>query len=54
MSLIEAKQIEVATWITHRYHSLEALSQAFTTDHQANDYIKGVFVLSCSASSFIG
>ncbi|MBR8838124.1 MAG: alcohol dehydrogenase catalytic domain-containing protein [Stigonema ocellatum SAG 48.90 = DSM 106950] len=45
MSLIEAKQIEVASWITHRYHSLEALSQAFTTDHQANDYIKGVFVL---------
>ncbi len=42
MSLIEAKQIEVASWITHRYHSLEAVSQAFTSDHQANDYIKGV------------
>jgi L-iditol 2-dehydrogenase len=45
MSLIEAKQIEVASWITHRYHSLEAVRQAFTSDHQANDYIKGVFVL---------
>ena len=45
MSLIEAKQIEVASWITHRYHSLEFVSQAFTSDHQANDYIKGVFVL---------
>jgi L-iditol 2-dehydrogenase len=45
MSLIDAKQIEVASWITHRYQSLEALSQAFISDHQADDYIKGVFTL---------
>ena len=45
MSLIQAKQIEVASWVTHRYHSLEAVSQAFTSDHQTEDYIKGLLVL---------
>jgi threonine dehydrogenase-like Zn-dependent dehydrogenase len=45
MSLIEREYIEVTSWITHRYQSLEAVSQAFTNDHQADDYIKGVFVL---------
>lgn len=45
LNLIEAKQIEVDSWITHRYHSLEAVPQAFATDHQADDYIKGVVVL---------
>jgi L-iditol 2-dehydrogenase len=45
LSLVEAKQIDVASWITHRYHSLEAVPQAFISDHQAADYIKGVVVL---------
>jgi threonine dehydrogenase-like Zn-dependent dehydrogenase len=45
LNLIAAKQIEVAAWITHRYRSLEAVPQAFTSDHQADDYIKGVALL---------
>lgn len=45
LSLIEAKQIDIASWVTHRYQSLEAVPQAFALDHQASDYIKGVVVL---------
>ena len=45
LDLIQAKQIDVASWITHRYPSLEAVPQAFATNHQASDYIKGVVLL---------
>jgi threonine dehydrogenase-like Zn-dependent dehydrogenase len=45
INLIETKQIEVASWITHRYQSLEAVSQAFTNDHQTHNYVKGVLAL---------
>lgn len=45
LSAIEAKQVDVKSWITHRYHSLETIHQAFVTDHQSENYIKGVLVL---------
>lgn len=45
LNIIEAKQIEVASWITHRYHSLEAMPEAFVNDHQTDNYIKGVVIL---------
>lgn len=43
--LLAAKQIDVTSWITHRYQSLESVPQAFTSDRLAPDYIKGVVVL---------
>ncbi|MEG4395110.1 zinc-binding dehydrogenase [Microcoleus sp. BROC3] len=45
LGLLAAKQIEVTSWITHRYQSLEAVPQAFTSDRLEPDYIKGVVVL---------
>lgn len=45
LGLLEAKQIEVTSWITHRYKSLEAVPQAFTSDRLEPDYIKGVVLL---------
>jgi len=45
LGLLAAKQIDVTSWITHSYQSLEAVPQAFTSDHLEPDYIKGVVVL---------
>ncbi|WP_086763487.1 alcohol dehydrogenase catalytic domain-containing protein [Nostoc sp. 106C] len=45
LGLLTAKQIEVTSWITHCYQSLESVPQAFTSDHLEPDYIKGVLVL---------
>ncbi len=45
LGLLAAKQIDVASWITHHYQSLDTVPQAFAGDHQASDYIKGVVVL---------
>lgn len=45
LGLLAAKQIEVTSWITHCYQSLESVPQAFTSDHLQPDYIKGVVVL---------
>ncbi|NEP82876.1 MAG: alcohol dehydrogenase catalytic domain-containing protein [Okeania sp. SIO3B3] len=42
---LEEKQIDVSSLITHRYHSLETVPQAFIHDHKLSDYIKGVMVL---------
>lgn len=43
LNLLEAKRIQVAPLITHRYESLEAVPAAFAAGHQhAADYIKGV------------
>ncbi|NET75652.1 zinc-binding dehydrogenase [Okeania sp. SIO1F9] len=42
---LEEKQIDVSSLITHRYHSLETIPQAFIHDHKLSDYIKGVMVL---------
>ena len=45
LNLLSTKQIDVASMITHRYQSLETLSQAFLKDHKLPEYIKGVAVL---------
>ncbi|AFZ24055.1 theronine dehydrogenase-like Zn-dependent dehydrogenase [Cylindrospermum stagnale PCC 7417] len=45
LDLLESKQINVGSLITHRYESLADVPQAFVSDHQNPDYIKGVAVL---------
>lgn len=45
LELLETKQINVASWITHRYQSLADVPQAFISDHHDPNYIKGVAVL---------
>jgi L-iditol 2-dehydrogenase len=45
LRLIEEGTIDVATLISHRYHSLEAVPGAFADDHDAPDYLKGVVIL---------
>ena len=42
LRLIEAKTIDVAPLITHRYRSLDAVAAAFAGDHRRPDYVKGV------------
>ena len=41
---LESATIDVASLITHRYSSLEAVSHAFLHDFRAPDYVKGVVV----------
>jgi L-iditol 2-dehydrogenase len=41
---LEAGTIDVASLITHRYSSLEAVPDAFRHDFRAPDYVKGVLV----------
>jgi L-iditol 2-dehydrogenase len=45
LDLLEACRIEVAPFITHRYHSLDDVPAAFGGAHQAPDYVKGVVEL---------
>ena len=45
LKLIEQKQIDVASLITHRYTSFEGVEKALSADIHASDYIKGVVVL---------
>jgi L-iditol 2-dehydrogenase len=45
LDLLNAGRIEVSKIITHRYHSLDQVPQAFATDHFGKDYIKGVVVI---------
>ncbi|WP_298914013.1 alcohol dehydrogenase catalytic domain-containing protein [uncultured Nostoc sp.] len=45
LELITTKQIEVASWITHRYPSLESLSALFNGEYRDRNYIKGVLTL---------
>jgi len=42
LRLIEQGQVDVASLITHRYPSLDAVSRAFAGEHTAPDYVKGV------------
>jgi len=46
LKLISDGKINVSKFITHRYRSLESVTQAFTNDRLGADYIKGVAVLS--------
>jgi L-iditol 2-dehydrogenase len=45
LRLIEDGTIDVASLITHRYRSLAAVPGAFSGDHEAPDYLKGVVIL---------
>jgi L-iditol 2-dehydrogenase len=45
LRLIEEETIDVASLISHRYNSLEAVPNAFAGDHRQADYVKGVVVL---------
>src|SRR5205823_3611536 len=45
LRLIERGSVDVAPMITHRYRSLDAVPGAFTGDHAAPHYIKGVVTL---------
>ncbi len=42
LRLIEAGQVDVASLITHRYPSPDAVARAFTGDHGTPEYVKGV------------
>jgi L-iditol 2-dehydrogenase len=45
LALIEAQRIDVASLITHRYPSLDAVQGALANDMREPDYVKGVVVL---------
>lgn len=45
LQLVSDGRINVAKFITHRYHALAAVPQAFAQDRFGADYIKGVTVL---------
>jgi L-iditol 2-dehydrogenase len=45
LSLIENRKINVASLITHRYTSLDAVQRALADDLYVPDYIKGVVAL---------
>ena len=45
LELVEDGTIDVASLITHRYRSLDAVPAAFAGDHRRPDYVKGVVVL---------
>jgi threonine dehydrogenase-like Zn-dependent dehydrogenase len=43
--LIASKTIQPLPFVTHRYHSLEDIHQAFERDFQREDYIKGLLTM---------
>ncbi len=45
LTLLEEKKIDVKSWITHQYSSLEKVPLAFTIERHHSDYIKGVALL---------
>ncbi len=45
IELLSSKLIDVSQLITNQFHNLESVSQAFTQDRFAPDYIKGVAIL---------
>jgi threonine dehydrogenase-like Zn-dependent dehydrogenase len=45
LRLVEQGQIDVASLITHRYPSLDAVPGALAGDHRLPEYVKGVVVL---------
>jgi threonine dehydrogenase-like Zn-dependent dehydrogenase len=42
LRLLESGKVEVGSFITHRYASLEAVPAALSRDYRAPDYVKGV------------
>ena len=45
LRILERRTIEVAPFLTHRYHSLDQVERAFSKDFFQADYIKGVVEL---------
>lgn len=45
LALVESGAIDVASLITHRYSSLDAVPAAFAGDHRRPEYVKGVVIL---------
>jgi L-iditol 2-dehydrogenase len=45
LNLIEEKRIDVASLITHKYKTLDAVENALANEMQKEDYVKGVVVL---------
>ena len=45
LRLIEQGQVDVASLITHRYTSFDAVGRVFAGEHRAPDYVKGVVTL---------
>lgn len=45
LRLIEEGAIDAEPLITHRYHSLQAVPDAFAGDHRTEEYVKGVVLL---------
>lgn len=43
LNLLENGRIDVSSFITHRYKSLEELPRVFAGEHQGPEYVKGVF-----------
>jgi L-iditol 2-dehydrogenase len=46
LGLIETGRIDVESFVTHRYRSLDEVPGAFTGAHHADDYVKGIVELS--------
>jgi L-iditol 2-dehydrogenase len=44
LRLLERGRVDVESLITHRYGSLDTVARAFTVDHDAPGYVKGVFI----------
>ena len=42
LGLIETGRIDVESFVTHRYHSLDQVPAAFAGAHHAPDYVKGI------------
>lgn len=45
LNLIEQKQIDVGSLITHRYKTLADVESALSGETDSHDYVKGVVVL---------
>jgi hypothetical protein len=45
LALIESKQIDVTSLISHTYDSLESVSGALAHDMKQSNYVKGVVLL---------
>lgn len=45
LRMIESGQVDAASLVTHRYHSLDDVPAAFAGDHRRPEYVKGVVTL---------
>src|SRR5690606_5642197 len=51
LGLVEAGRIDVSSFVTHRYRSLDEVPAAFSGVHRSPDYIKGVVELHADATA---